>query len=137
MHTSDSMYGRYLHHKKYGTNHYEYKLKRSSYLDSVSDSSSAEFPQPNALNLDLDRPDVKESDEFRRFPNGLIYSEFNNFKSILSMLFVLQMMLWKIWHMLISQSHRSHMRSCENKTEMPMLRRQTINTVVCPSDKTV
>lgn len=75
-------------HKKYGRYDFQYESTklRNTYLNSVSNSSGVKFSQPNALNLDLDRPDVKDSDEYRRFPNGLIYSQFNNFKSTLSML---------------------------------------------------
>lgn len=78
------MYGRYLQDKKYGNYVFEYTPKRMrSYLESVSDIDSGVFSKPSALNLDMERPDVKHFDEIRRFPNGLIYCAFNSFESIL------------------------------------------------------
>lgn len=66
------MYGRYLQNKQFGIYDFDYEPTRLRADDeSASTSVNDRFAQPNVLNLDFERPDVKDSNEFRRFPNGL------------------------------------------------------------------
>lgn len=71
---SDSLYGRYLHHKKYGQYFHEYESRRDKNYPELINNRSNHIAQPNAFDMDTTNPTMNEFDEYKRFPNGSICS---------------------------------------------------------------